>query len=822
MKTRLFRSLIVAAIFTLGLLLKPINLNATSCVLVNVGETKNASYALFEACGDTVYVYGELVVIGNIDLTDLPPITLIVDAHSPGDTAMIRFPTGTNNLRLPENSVLILANGGYLEGDPACSNTDRIFIGSLSYARCKGIGNAEYEFDDLNSRGGSIRTTITASPNELCLEESGFNVKSTVAGGFEEDRIIRLWVTPPGGSEILVYEDDDVFDIDFEYNETADLGLGSYKYSLPGDYILRTRSQDNLGFWHDASVTVKVYPLPEATFTGSLGACISTTLTPDALTGATTYFQGTNDDGFDESVTGPVVIEASGTYYFRAKSDFGCWGPSVPAEVVIDNSEGGETNTTDNNVCLGSEVMIELDNYSGTIKRWEKEMPRGSGSWVHIANTTDELYDTPSSSGIYRYRALVEGAICPEVYSDATDIYVNSPDGILEADGMGECEVNNEEWIHLFDFASNKIIASVQNTSAQNLGVVSASVFYHSDPRLITGEGHCGVETQAVMNRNFVINSEIKPDEPVRVRFYFTDEELGKLINASITSRDTEGALSVPFGDPTGCEDNDDVLSINHLAVTQIHFEDETERSLYENGEFDAGIGRFILHHDFAITNSGTGNANFSANFVEITVTEFSEFWIHGTESGYPLPVELLSFEATAVNNEYIKLNWSTATEINNDGFEVQKSTDGINFTKIGWVKGMGNTTNKQDYLFNDMEPFDGVNYYRLKQIDYNGDFEYSPIVAATITSNGGFQMADLYPNPARDIINLDLMMHNFGNIKYTVYNTIGQPVLVETGVMTKGKNTVQINTANLPAGTYMLTVEQADKVETKRFVVFR
>jgi hypothetical protein len=787
MKTRLSRSLIVAAIFTLGLLLKPINLNATSCVLVNVGETKNASYALFEECGDTVYVYGELVVIGNIDLTDLPPITLIVDAHSPGDTAMIRFPTGTNNLRLPENSVLILANGGYLEGDPACSNTDRIFIGSLSYARCKGIGNAEYEFDDLNSRGGSIRTTITASPNELCLEESGFNVKSTVAGGFEEDRIIRLWVTPPGGSEILVYEDDDVFDIDFEYNETADLGLGSYKYSLPGDYILRTRSQDNLGFWHDASVTVKVYPLPEATFTGSLEACISTTLTPGALTGATTYFQGTNDDGFDESVTGPVVIEASGTYYFRAKSDFGCWGPSVPAVVVIDNSEGGVTNASDENVCLGSTVEITLSVYTGDILKWERETSIGSGVWVDIANTTPLLEDVPPSSGSYRYRALVEGAICPEVYSDATDINVNSPDGILEADGMGECEVNNEEWIHLFDFASNKIIASVQNTSAQNLGKVTANLNWNGGNAFtVLATGHC-TQQQAVMNRVFEITPETQPDPavPVRVRLYFTDAELQGLI-------DLAGC-----GDPNGCANNDDVCGIDDVRVTKI----------------SGGIRKLLYP---------TYGSDFGVHYAEVEIDGFSEFWLHGSQHGVPLPVELLSFEATAVNNEYIKLNWSTATEINNDGFEVQKSTDGINFTKIGWVKGMGNTTNKQDYLFNDMEAFDGVNYYRLKQIDYNGDFEYSPIVAATIRSNGGFQMADLYPNPARDIINLDLMMHNLGNIKYTVYNTIGQPVLVETGVMTKGKNTVQINTANLPAGTYMLTVEQADKVETKRFVVFR
>ncbi|MCK7526061.1 MAG: hypothetical protein MZV64_54870 [Ignavibacteriales bacterium] len=93
------------------------------------------------------------------------------------------------------------------------------------------------------------------------------------------------------------------------------------------------------------------------------------------------------------------------------------------------------------------------------------------------------------------------------------------------------------------------------------------------------------------------------------------------------------------------------------------------------------------------------------------------------------IPVELESFTAS-VSDKQINLNWITATELNNSGFEIEKSTDNFIWNKIGFVNGKGTTTDKSYYSFNDNNPIDGKSYYRLKQIDYDGTFTYSSIVA--------------------------------------------------------------------------------------------
>ncbi len=98
-------------------------------------------------------------------------------------------------------------------------------------------------------------------------------------------------------------------------------------------------------------------------------------------------------------------------------------------------------------------------------------------------------------------------------------------------------------------------------------------------------------------------------------------------------------------------------------------------------------------------------------------------------QASVPLPVELISFSGINENNVN-HLDWTTASEINNDYFLVEKSQDGFSFDKIGSVNGNGNSTQISNYKFDDLHPNDQTNYYRLKQVDYNGDYKYSQIIA--------------------------------------------------------------------------------------------
>ena len=116
-------------------------------------------------------------------------------------------------------------------------------------------------------------------------------------------------------------------------------------------------------------------------------------------------------------------------------------------------------------------------------------------------------------------------------------------------------------------------------------------------------------------------------------------------------------------------------------------------------------------------------------------VTSFSPFKLASATSSNPLPVNLISFSAEVVK-ESVQLNWETASEINNDYFSVERSNDGITFEELDQVAGNGNSNVPINYSFLDAHSFNGISYYRLKQVDYNGAFEYSAVVSVNVEGN--------------------------------------------------------------------------------------
>jgi hypothetical protein len=114
-----------------------------------------------------------------------------------------------------------------------------------------------------------------------------------------------------------------------------------------------------------------------------------------------------------------------------------------------------------------------------------------------------------------------------------------------------------------------------------------------------------------------------------------------------------------------------------------------------------------------------------------------------------PLPVELISFTGKTAT-EGIALNWATASEKDNDHFEVQRSADGRSFETIGTVKGNGNSSTKLAYSFTDKTAKANLNYYRLRQVDFNGKFEFSKVISVNGKAGKNMDMV-VYPNPSTD-----------------------------------------------------------------------
>ena len=182
------------------------------------------------------------------------------------------------------------------------------------------------------------------------------------------------------------------------------------------------------------------------------------------------------------------------------------------------------------------------------------------------------------------------------------------------------------------------------------------------------------------------------------------------------------------------------------------------------------------------------------------------------TSSG-PLPIELLSFTGNKVDKA-VKLQWATATERQNDFFEVERAEDGISFSAIGMVKGAGDSQSTLDYELMDAAPKPGTNYYRLKQVDFDGQFTYSPVVTVQFDGLGGFR---LFPVPVKDQLQLQLDEPDAFESAWFVYNTLGQLVL--SGQMPADQSMLDLDVADLTPGMYLLQ-RTSDRARSSRMFV--
>jgi hypothetical protein len=177
-----------------------------------------------------------------------------------------------------------------------------------------------------------------------------------------------------------------------------------------------------------------------------------------------------------------------------------------------------------------------------------------------------------------------------------------------------------------------------------------------------------------------------------------------------------------------------------------------------------------------------------------------------------PLPVDLISFNSNKVNDAQVRLDWSTAWEINNRGFEIERSTNGVYWTNIGFVAGNGNSNQLLNYTF--PTSLAGINsslvYYRLKQVDFNGKFEYSPV--RTVRLNGAVAKVEgIYPNPAMNRISVNLGAVEAGNIaKVIIMDMTGKVVMASEQMIEAGNTALDMNIDNLERGNYIVNISSA------------
>ncbi|MEQ9468144.1 MAG: T9SS type A sorting domain-containing protein [Ekhidna sp.] len=217
---------------------------------------------------------------------------------------------------------------------------------------------------------------------------------------------------------------------------------------------------------------------------------------------------------------------------------------------------------------------------------------------------------------------------------------------------------------------------------------------------------------------------------------------------------------------------------------------------------------------NLTITEDTNGDGNYFNDFTEGQSGEFANVPDYLYNNASPLPVELISFKVT-LNGNQADLVWVTAQEINNDHFEVEHSRDGISFEHVGFVSGHGTTNELSEYSFTHSRLHSGFNYYRLKQVDFDGQFEYSEIRRISL---GAFEdvSVSIYPNPASEVANVRINDGTATRIELvTISGTVLQSITYEEGIR---EHTFDISKLN--QGLYLIRVTGPDLSSIKRLVV--
>jgi hypothetical protein len=177
-------------------------------------------------------------------------------------------------------------------------------------------------------------------------------------------------------------------------------------------------------------------------------------------------------------------------------------------------------------------------------------------------------------------------------------------------------------------------------------------------------------------------------------------------------------------------------------------------------------------------------------------------------ESEFFIPVELSSFSAELSGSDVI-LNWTTATELNNQGFEIEHSTDNQNFSKIGFVPGFGTTTEMKSYSFRVSDISAGVQYYRLKQIDFDGTTTIYNSVEVTGPIPNTFVLNQNHPNPFNPSTTISFSLPVESNVTIKLFNMLVQEVAkISDGSFQAGSHNLDFNAQNLTSGAYIYTLE--------------
>lgn len=388
---------------------------------------------------------------------------------------------------------------------------------------------------------------------------------------------------------------------------------------------------------------------------------------------------------------------------------------------------------------------------------------------------------------------------------------------------------------------------TITNTATFTDGVVSTGanrlIIENTDASAISGYSSASFVNGRF--RRYMTTNTSTYAFPVGNSVYTNGYQLAQIVNNNMTGITY---IDARFGALTNHSNNDLSVSdsyMTYLSLSPVGVWHLTPNSQPSGGSYDVSLATTnfgtLYNNEFGIVkrddgsvtaadwsapgtmNSDNGAGRMAADgySVRYGLTSFSEFGIgRASSNGNPLPIELVSFTAKVNNSTKVQLNWLTAIEINNDFFTIERSADGVNFEEVTRVAGAGSSTVSNTYSSIDESPKNGLNYYRLKQTDFDGAFEYSSI--ASVVVGGSTQptaQISVYPNPANAGQQIQINISDAA-VDYTIeVYEIGSGKLIFSGASMGQQNQMDMP-EGLAAGAYLVRVANATEVQNHKLLV--
>jgi hypothetical protein len=502
------------------------------------------------------------------------------------------------------------------------------------------------------------------------------------------------------------------------------------------------------------------------------------------------------------NLTGNYKNQETSYLYSPCYNIAGMTNPTLSLNIALDLEDCGGT------LCDGTYIEYSADGISwtrlgdvGAGTNWyNRDYGSGNKLWSeqdytrwHVATTA-----LPTGIPIIRFRVVVvsdpfvnfEGVAIDDVhvYDNTMGVY----DGVTMGSPVSQNITGGTSWINFV--SGGKLVASVQPNN-QNMGNTDGQAYINTGG--VRNDGK-----QYYHDRNITIKpANTSLTDSVTVRFYFLDTETEDLLHA------------------TGCASCTKPSMATELGVTKYSDPDDN----FENGNLVDDIqGTFSF-----LSADWNYKIPFDKGYyVEFKTKDFSEFWLNngGIDRQTPLPIELLSFTAQKKDNKDVIAEWKTVSEQNVSHFEIEVAKGNTDyqarrFVKIGEVASPGNSNAERAYSFTDTEVGkSGVRYYRLKIVDRDNTYAYSPVRPVVFNNEIQWQV---YPNPSGGEYNFTYQLGQSESVNIRVYDVNGklvkQKALIGNGFVQKTE--IDLKSARFAPGVYLLLAEAGEKKFIMRLI---